>query len=80
MIRSCLLLASLLALTLPAHADCQADIAAADGKAHARAFDIQKSPRAKALWDKANKAAKTLNDRDCKDAVQGLNQLSGAGQ
>jgi hypothetical protein len=41
---------------------------------------LQKNPRVKALWDKANKAAKTHNDRDCKDALQGLNQQPGMAQ
>ncbi len=67
--------AALFLLPVAAHADCSTDLADTENKAHNHGFDLQKNPRVNALWDKANKAAKTHNDRDCKDALQSLNKL-----
>ena len=68
---------ALLVMPAAAHADCTTDLAKADGDAKTHGLDTQNNPRAKALVDKANKAEKNHNDRDCNDAVKGLNQLAG---
>ena len=76
--RPALILAlALLIVPVAAHADCTTDLARADGDAKTHGLDTQNNPRAKALVDKANKAAKNHNDHDCTDAVKGLNQLAG---
>ena len=76
--RSALFLAfGLMLMPAGAHADCVTDIAKADSDAKAHGLDTQNNPRAKALVDKANNALKNHNDRDCTDAVKGLNQLAG---
>ena len=75
--RPALILAiALLVMPTAAHADCATDLAKADGDAKSHGIDTQNNPRAKALVDKANKSAKNHNDRDCNDAVKGLNQLA----
>jgi len=68
---------ALLIMPAAALADCITDLAKADGYAKTHRLDTQNNSRAKALVDKANKAAKNHNDRDCADAVKGLNQLAG---
>ena len=76
--RPALILAiALLITTTAALADCVTDIAKADSDAKAHGLDTQNNPRAKALVDKADNALKNHNDRDCTDAVKGLNQLAG---
>jgi hypothetical protein len=76
--RPALILAfALLVMPAIAHADCVTDIAKADSDAKAHGLDTQNNPRAKALVDKANNAVKNHNERDCTDAVKGLNQLAG---
>jgi hypothetical protein len=62
---------------LPARADCAADLAKVQDDAKSTGFDIAKTPRAKALVDKANLAAANKDKKTCAETVKGLHQLMG---
>jgi hypothetical protein len=62
---------------LPARADCSADLAKVQNDAKSTGFDIAKTPRAKALSDKATKAANQKDEKTCAETIKGLHQLMG---
>ena len=71
----CFCIISLLAVPLPALANCKMDFDKASDDMKAEGLAPKDSPRAKALLDKASLAAGRNDEKTCAETVKGLNQL-----